>query len=186
MFTIKSLIATIMAGILTAAISSDAAKSCNGSSDYCELAFDRYTFMDTHNSAAYDLEVKCFKQDVCIHIGMVERCLCLNQSNHDIAKQLDDEIRLFDIDSCAFDGHVVECYGESFWAGVSKILDVHVKQIRQFIDKNLDQIVGINYDDTEGDEKLLVIILSPYSTSTGGRRTWERNNANVANIRSND
>ncbi|KAI9596745.1 PLC-like phosphodiesterase [Syncephalis fuscata] len=221
---------------LAAAISrvpmlAEAATSCNGSSNYCQLPFDRYTFAGTHNSAAYHLKPdctlatgKCSKAiGTCIETGSkcsqpwrekcretqekcnskvppwlgkvcdtwgktctatsrlcdgwtdickvplqacsgsapiicnnapewFMKCLWENQPGKDIKQQLADGIRSFDIDTCVtHDGNVVTCHGMGVTRALGDGLDVHLQQIAEFLNANRDQVIAIEYMDTDGD-----------------------------------
>ncbi|KAI9598789.1 PLC-like phosphodiesterase, partial [Syncephalis fuscata] len=115
------------------------AKACNGSPDYCPLAFDQYTFMGSHNSAAYRLEPGC---------GIASKC----RPEHDIATQLKDGIRSFDIDTCIANSNTVTCHGHNMFRALGDGLDVHIKQIKEFITQNPNEVIVIEYGDYLGDK----------------------------------
>ncbi|KAI8055736.1 PLC-like phosphodiesterase, partial [Syncephalis plumigaleata] len=137
-----------------------ATRTCNGSSDYCSLPFDRYTFMGTHNSAAYDLNMN-------------------HQSGHDIAKQLSDGIRLFDIDTCVKNNQVFTCRGDANTRAIGPGLHLHLEQVRKFIDSNPNEVIVLNYDDYVNDPEItgnaIVTQLGKYL----GGKMLERNDPNA-------
>ncbi|KAI9592960.1 PLC-like phosphodiesterase [Syncephalis fuscata] len=140
--------------ILAATSSTEAAvpKSCNGSPDYCRLPFDRFTFMGTHNSAAYRLTASCGLIKKCVTSRSMLGCFWENQSGHDIGTQLKNGIRLLDIDTCVNKKSVVTCHGEGGVRGIGDPLDVHIKQVKDFIAQNPNEVIVIEYGDYDGDK----------------------------------
>ncbi|RKP25602.1 PLC-like phosphodiesterase [Syncephalis pseudoplumigaleata] len=218
-----------------------AATNCNGSPDYCQLPFDRYTFAGTHNSAAYRLRPdctlatgKCSKAiGTCIEAGSkctqpwrercrtssencknkippwlgrwthickvplqacagsmpiicenapqwFTRCLWENQPGKDIGQQLIDGIRSLDMDTCVtHDQRAVTCHGQGATRALGDELDVHLRQLADFLGTHRDQVVTIEYMDTDGDAGIIARALVAAVERHLGGRLWEQQSANA-------
>ncbi|KAG9290976.1 hypothetical protein G9A89_003431 [Geosiphon pyriformis] len=79
-------------------------------------------------------------------------CLFNNNFGHNIATQLNDGIRLFDLDTCLVDKHeAILCHGRTPYRALGDELDPVFKQIRDFLETNPNEIVTIEFKDTDGD-----------------------------------
>ncbi|KAI9597245.1 PLC-like phosphodiesterase [Syncephalis fuscata] len=142
---------------------------CNGSADYCDLPFNRYTFPGTHNSAAYDLHVGCPMTGKCEGMSKsFASCFWENQPRYFLREQLNDGIRLFDIDTCvASNNEVLTCHGEKGTRALGTTLDEHLQHVKQFL-----------YGDYDGNEKTTIQgIMAKLNQYLPGK-LFERLNAN--------
>lgn len=133
---------------------------CNGSSAWCDLRFDQYTFPSTHNSAAVDLKLDCHKtKGIFGYLCPVLRwitpsvadCLLNNQPKHPISRQLQDGIRAFDMDTCQVGDKAVLCHGSGDLRGLGEDLSKTLETIKSFLVENPNEVVSLEFGDVNGD-----------------------------------
>jgi len=139
---------------------------CNGDPALCGLRFDQVTFPGTHNSAAYDLHQDCDNIGgmwgwVCNHASFlipqkVLDCFWNNQPRHDLAVQLHDGIRAFDLDTCQVGQRAVLCHGSGKTRAIGAELDPVFAQVRDFLLANSREVVVLEFGDYDGDKNLMV------------------------------
>lgn len=74
---------------------------------------------------------------------------------HDIARQILDGIRTFEIDTSVYKNDRAITYHDNgvLWA-IGPDLDVHLWQIREFINMNPNEIIVLEYSDYDGDKEV--------------------------------
>ncbi|KAI8050423.1 PLC-like phosphodiesterase [Syncephalis plumigaleata] len=103
------------------------------------------------------------------------KCLWENQPGKDIGQQLMDGIRSFDMDTCVtHDQHVVTCHGQGATRALGDGLDVHLQQMVDYLNTQHDQIVTIEYMDTDGDVGIIARELVAAIERHLSGRLWER------------
>ncbi|KAI9599500.1 PLC-like phosphodiesterase [Syncephalis fuscata] len=90
---------------------------------------------------------------MCGHMPQWAReCFWENQRGHSIGKQLEDGIRLFDVDTCVDNsGRVVTCHGEGPTRALGAPLDTHLAEVRKFLNENPGEVIVLEYGDYDGD-----------------------------------
>lgn len=136
---------------------------CNGSPEWCRLRFDQYTFLGTHNSQAYNLELQCLdKSDIFYQITCnairaipaINDCLYNNQLGHFLDKQLQDGIRALDLDMGLMGGKVRASHGmDDYVAYGDELVDI-IEIIRVFLQRNPGEILVIEFGDLNGNDLL--------------------------------
>jgi len=142
----------------------------NGSSDYCSLRLNEFTFPATHNSQAYDLKFECQvkgtnwltkllpalnKKDLCslIPTDNINDCVFNNQARHNFRQQLDDGIRGLDIDTCYQNNKAVLCHGQDEFVAYGSSVQDTLTDINSWMEQNPGQIITIEFGDINGSDK---------------------------------
>ncbi|RKP06002.1 PLC-like phosphodiesterase [Thamnocephalis sphaerospora] len=87
-------------------------------------------------------------------------CIWENQPDHDIAQQLADGIRSFDIDLCEVEGgEILTCHGQGPTRALGAPLDVHLQQVRDFMIANPREVISLEYGDYDGSEYVIGVAL---------------------------
>ncbi|KAG9287149.1 hypothetical protein G9A89_001044 [Geosiphon pyriformis] len=173
---------------------------CNGNADICDLRYDQVTHAGTHNSGTYNLKYDCNSTiklckskfqvpGICQPLEKVceksfpplaVECFWENNPQHNIATQLKDGIRLFDFDTCLLDNNeVVNCHGMGNIRAIGEGLDPTFTQMRDFLKSNPNEVISIEFGDTDGDKKIisshLQSKLEEYFASGGESMIYIRN-----------
>ncbi|KAF9585899.1 hypothetical protein BGW38_000170 [Lunasporangiospora selenospora] len=109
------------------------------------------------------------------------KCLWENQPGYPIARQLQDGIRFLDLGTCLTnnDTQVVMCHGQGLIRALGVSLDSILQQILQFMLANPNEVLTIEFNETDGDipilSRMIVSkILQYFTLSTGELMFWSR------------
>lgn len=135
---------------------------CNGSPKWCHLGFDQYTFLGSHNSAAYNLKLECNNNTdnlvnklTCESLKgfpAINDCLYNNQAGFSIKDQLEAGVRAFDLDLCpsSTKGRVKTCHGWKDFFAYGDFLDTSLSLFKSFLQDNPQEVVVLEFGDLNG------------------------------------
>ncbi|KAJ3145403.1 hypothetical protein HDU86_000924 [Geranomyces michiganensis] len=162
------LVSAVLALLAAAPLASAAGVACNGSPELCALRYDQVTYAGTHNSGAKDLKFDCHRLAQGCKAGKVlcwvfekscnalvpsnfEDCLWDNQDTA-VAQQLQDGIRIFDLDTCRLDdGSIVNCHGYDTTRAIGPAIRSTFDSIANWLKQNPNEVITLTFGDHDGD-----------------------------------
>ncbi|PKK78054.1 PLC-like phosphodiesterase [Rhizophagus irregularis] len=83
-------------------------------------------------------------------------CFWENNPGYPVLRQLQDGIRLFDFDTCLLNNeHGVFCHGQNPARALGEELDTVFQVILDFMNSNPNEVITIEFGDTDGDPQIL-------------------------------
>lgn len=160
----------------------DAATTCNGLADLCDLRINQATFPGTHNSGSG------FDGLLYYWIGApAGSCVYRNQGKS-FTDQLSFGIRSFSIDTCYKDNEVVNCHCGPVTCAYTGSMEKALRQIDAWMKNHTSEVIILhfnrdvqeNYEKqiAQGLESLLLSLWDPSSTNNPVMSTYYHDNNN--------
>ncbi|KAG0197842.1 hypothetical protein BGX28_008653 [Mortierella sp. GBA30] len=119
--------------------------------------------------------------------GWAITCLWENQPGHTVAQQLSDGIRFLDLGTCLTRNNtdIVMCHGNGGLRAIGHTLDSILAQILDFMNANPYEVVTIEFNEYDGDVKLIsemIVkkILKTFTLASGELMFWPRKDVTQA------
>ncbi|KAJ3012721.1 hypothetical protein HKX48_006118 [Thoreauomyces humboldtii] len=185
------LVSVITAALLASPLAL-AATACNGDPALCSLRYDQVTYAATHNSGATNLKFDCHALAKSCTAGKFlcwgyeASCNALLPGNFadclwdnvdvDIITQLNDGIRVFDIDTCAQDdGSVVNCHGFGTTRALGPLVSSTFNAIAAWVKSHPNEVITLTFGDHDGDTTAMGTSIKNSLQASLGAHMYTRN-----------
>ncbi|KAI8585491.1 PLC-like phosphodiesterase [Geranomyces variabilis] len=185
-------VSAVLALLAAAPLAHATGVACNGSPDLCGLRYDQVTYAGTHNSGAKNLQFDCHRLAQDCKAGKIlcwafekscnalvpknfEDCLWDNQDT-EVAQQLQDGIRIFDLDTCQLDdGSVVNCHGYDTTRAIGPSIRSTFDSIANWVKQNPNEVITLTFGDHDGDTNSIATSMKQALQDTLGPYLYARN-----------